>query len=72
MSLWKPSSKTRKNSNLFKFETFLSKNYNYKISKNFKHLHNWSIKNSKLFWNAIWDYCEIKGKKNNKFKLKGN
>ena len=70
--LWEASDKEKKNSNLFKFETFLSKNYNYKISKNFKHLHNWSIKNSKLFWNAIWDYCEIKGKKNNKFKLKGN
>ncbi len=70
--LWEATDKEKKNSNLFEFETFLAKNYNYEVTKNFKHLHNWSIKNSKLFWNSIWDYCQIKGQKNNSFKLTEN
>ena len=67
--LWEPSKALIKNSNLFNYEKFISKNYKYKFSRNYKKLLNWSLKNPKDFWNSIWKYFEIKGIKTNKFKL---
>ena len=67
--LWEPSRELIKNSNLFKYEKFVSKNYKYNFSGNYKKLLNWSIKNPKDFWNSIWNYFEIIGAKTNKFKL---
>ncbi len=67
--LWRASSKLKKNSNLFNYENFLSKNYKYKITKNYKKLFKWSIKNPKLFWSSIWDYTNVKGVKVEKFKF---
>ncbi len=67
--LWEPSKALIKNSNLFKYEKFVSKNYKYNFSGNYKKLLDWSIKNPKDFWNSIWNYFEINGAKTNKFKL---
>ena len=58
-----------KNSNLFKYEKFVSKYYKYNFSGNYKKLLKWSVKNPKDFWNSIWNYFEIIGIKTNKFKL---
>ncbi len=67
--LWEPSKALIKNSNLFNYEKFLSNNYKYRFSGNYKKLLNWSLKNQKDFWNSIWKYFEIIGVKTNKFKL---
>ncbi len=67
--LWEPSKELIKNSNLFKYEKFVSKNYKYNFSGNYKKLHDWSVKNPKDFWNSIWNYFEIIGAKTDKFKL---
>ena len=67
--LWEPSKELIKNSNLFKYEKFVSKNYKYNFSGNYKKLLDWSIKNPKDFWNSIWNYFEIIGAKTDKFKL---
>ncbi len=67
--LWVPSKALVKNSNLFNYEMFVSKNCKYDFSRNYKKLLNWSVKNPKDFWNSIWDYFEIIGVKTNKFKL---
>ncbi len=67
--LWEPSKALIKNSNLFTYEKFISKYYQYNFSKNYKKLLNWSLKNPKDFWNSIWEYFEVKGIKTNKFKL---
>ena len=67
--LWEPSKELIKNSNLFNYEKFVSKNYKYNFSKNYKKLLNWSVKNPKDFWNSIWNYFEIIGAKTDKFKL---
>ncbi len=67
--LWEPSRELIKNSNLFKYEKFVSKNYKYNFSGKYKKLLNWSVKNPKDFWNSIWNYFEIIGEKNDKFKL---
>ena len=61
MRLWKPSSKTTKNSNLFKFEKFISKRFNKNFNVNFKKIHDWSVKNQGDFWSSVWDFSKIKG-----------
>ena len=67
--LWEPSKAIIRNSNLFKYEKFVSKNYKYNFSGNYKKLLNWSLKNTEDFWNSIWEYFEVVGKKTDKFKL---
>ena len=67
--LWEANLKVKNKSNLLKFEKFLSKKFNYKVSKNYKKLFNWSIKNLNFFWSSVWDYTNVKGKKNEKFKF---
>ena len=47
--LWEPSKALIKNSNLFNYEKFLSNNYKYRFSGNYKKLLNWSLKNQKEF-----------------------
>jgi acetoacetyl-CoA synthetase len=69
IKLWEPSKAIIKNSNLLKYEKFVSKNYKYNFSGSYKNLLDWSIKNPKDFWNSIWNYFEIIGSKTNKFKL---
>jgi acetoacetyl-CoA synthetase len=67
--LWEPSKKIKRNSNLFKFEKFLSNRFKKKFNINFEKIHNWSIKNPQNFWDSIWDYSKVKGEKNkNKIK----
>ena len=62
--LWKPSNKIIKNSNLRKYEIYLKNIHNLYFKNNFSKIHEWSVKNPKLFWNSIWDYFKIKGVKN--------
>ncbi|MBD1138876.1 acetoacetate--CoA ligase [Pelagibacterales bacterium SAG-MED46] len=65
--LWEASLKQKINSNLFEFEKFLAKKFNYIPEKNYKKLLNWTIKNPKLFWSSMWEYSNLKGIKNDKF-----
>ena len=65
--LWEATPQIKSKSNLFEFEKFLSKKFNYKPKKNYKKLFDWTIKNPKLFWTSIWEFSNIKGIKNNKF-----
>jgi len=66
--LWEASLSVKKKSNLFKFEKFISKKFNYKIKKNYNELFNWSINNLDLFWSSVWDFTKVKGKKVERFK----
>ena len=66
--LWEAHLSIKNKSNLFKFEKFLSKKFNFKMSKNYNKLFDWSIKKQNLFWSSIWDYANVKGKKVDKFK----
>ncbi len=65
--LWKASRLKINNSNLFRYEKFLSSKYNFKVTQKYKKLHDWSIKNPKKFWSSIWDFTGVKGIKNEKF-----
>ncbi len=61
--LWEPSSILKKNSNLFKFEKFISNKFHKNFNSNYQKIHNWSVKNSGDFWSSIWDFSEVKGEK---------
>jgi len=65
--LWEADSQTKSKSNLFEFEKYLAKKFNYTPKKNYKKLYNWTIENPKLFWSSIWGFSNIKGFKNDKF-----
>ena len=65
--LWEASTEIKKESNLFRYEKFLEKNYKYKPSKKFKKLLKWSIDNYKDFWSSVWDFTGVKGEKKLKF-----
>ena len=67
--LWEASNRLKKSSNLFKFEKFISNRFNKSFNKNYEKIHNWSVKYPQNFWNSVWDYSEVKGKKN-KIKVK--
>ena len=68
--LWEANLILKNNSNLFKFEKFISKRFKYRASKNYKKLFNWSVKNLNFFWSSVWDFTKVKGKKIDKFRLK--
>ena len=70
--LWEASKDIKLKSNLFKYEKFLSNNYNYKISKKYSKLLKWTLKNPRKFWSSIWDFANIKGDKKLRFKFSGN
>ena len=61
--LWEARPSLKKNSNLYKYEKFISKKYSQKFDQNYQKLLNWSIKNSDSFWSTIWDFCKVKGVK---------
>ena len=65
--LWEATPQIKSKSNLFEFEKFLAKKFNYKPQKNYKKLFNWTIKNPKEFWSSIWEFSNIKGIKNDKY-----
>ena len=65
--LWEADYQTKIKSNLYEFENFLSKKFNYKPKKNYKKLYNWTIKKPKLFWKSVWEFSNVKGIKTNFF-----
>ena len=67
--LWKASNELKNKSNLSSFQKFLKKKYNLKFDKNFLDIHKWSVQNSELFWNAIWDYSNVLGEKKSECKF---
>ena len=62
--LWEASKQQKNNSNLFKFEKFISNKYNKNFDQNFERIHGWSVKKPHEFWDSVWDYSKIKGTKN--------
>ncbi len=64
--LWHPSNILKKNSNLFKFEKFISNRFSRKFNENYEKIHRWSINNPGMFWDSIWDFSKVKGSKSNK------
>ena len=64
--LWEASLIKKKHSNLYKYEKFLLKKHEIKITQNYPKILNWTIKNPGMFWSSIWDFAKVKGTKNEK------
>ncbi|MDB4827563.1 acetoacetate--CoA ligase [Candidatus Pelagibacter sp.] len=62
--LWEASNKLKDNSNLFKFEKFISNKYKKTFNRDFEKLHKWSVNNPQNFWDCVWDFSRVKGDKN--------
>ena len=61
--LWEPSKTLKLNSNLLKFEKFISNRFKKKFNGNYEKIHNWTIRNPQSFWDSVWDYSKVKGNK---------
>ncbi len=70
--LWESSKAIKNESNLFRYENFLAKKYNYKVSQKYHKLLDWSITNPNNFWSSIWDFTRVNGEKKLKFKYSKN
>ena len=64
--IWQPSKNLIKNSELSSFEKFISKKTNINFNKEYKKIHDWSVKKSTDFWSYFWDFSKIKGDKSDK------
>ena len=69
--LWEASNKLKKNSNLFKFEKFITQKYKKNFNSNYEKIHSWSVNESGTFWDSFWDFAKVTGKKSNN-KIKKN
>ena len=54
--IWTPNN--YKASNLFQFESFLSKNYNLNFL-DYSEMHSWSINNLEEFWLSISEFFKV-------------
>ena len=60
--LWIPSKDQIKNANITRFIEFVNRKYGKKF-KAFDDLYQWSVNSIPDFWEAVWDFCEIKASK---------
>ena len=56
--LFQPNQRQIRNSNLYRFESYLTKNFKKKF-KNYFELWNWTVKNPSNFWQSIAKFFEI-------------
>ena len=61
--LWRASKNQVLNSNLRHYENFIKNKYNINFKNNYDKIFNWSIKDKGIFWDSIWDFCNVKGLK---------
>ena len=59
--LWEATKEVKINSNLHRFEKFISHKYNLNFKFNYQKILDWSIKNSSVFWDEVWNFCNVNG-----------
>ena len=57
--LWQPPQERQKATNLISFMNFLNEKHGLKFN-NYDELYNWSVKDSPLFWESMWQFSKIK------------
>ncbi len=58
--LWQPSLKQISSTNLEIFREHVNKQHANKL-KNYNDLHHWSTANPGLFWQSLWNFCQVIG-----------
>ena len=57
--LWRPSAQVVENANLTRFMSWLAAEKNLEFG-NYDELWRWSVTELGLFWQAIWEFCDVK------------
>jgi acetoacetyl-CoA synthetase len=57
--IWTPSPERARNAALTRFSHYVQERYKAPIH-DYTSLHKWSIEFPENFWNAVWDFCEIR------------
>lgn len=57
--LWQPAAERIKQTNMVRFIQFVNAKYGEHISE-YNHLYNWSVENVLAFWEAMWEFGEVK------------
>ncbi|HEX9025776.1 MAG TPA: acetyl-coenzyme A synthetase N-terminal domain-containing protein, partial [Clostridium sp.] len=57
--LWKPSEEYIKTTNIYSFINYVNGKLNLKIN-NYSSLYKWSVDFPDSFWDALWNYLDIK------------
>ena len=63
--LWKINKERLKNTNLFLYSNFIKKKFKIDTSNDFNKLWKWSVDNTDIFWQSIWDFTKVIGKQGN-------
>jgi acetoacetyl-CoA synthetase len=58
-ALWTPSKEHIEATQMFRFQKTLEEKFDIRL-ENHQALHQWSIDNSEDFWEAVWNFGEIK------------
>ena len=61
--VWKPSSESKKSTNLSRFIELVNQKHLLSIKTEYQEIWNWSVNNVESFWSLIWDFSEVKGSK---------
>ena len=56
--LWTPDSAILKNSQMNTFRLFVNEKFRIHL-RNYKDLHNWSVREIPGFWESAWEYFEV-------------
>ena len=62
-SLWKLKKEKVNKTNLFRYSNFVSKKFKINFHNDFNELWKWSINNKIDFWESVWNFTNVKGKK---------
>ncbi len=57
--LWSPSSVRRASANLRRFEAFLKGRHGVELA-GFRAVQDYSLRHAPEFWDAVWDFCQVK------------
>lgn len=58
-ALWQPSKERIQATRLFGFQNYLHRKHAVTFD-DYQSLHQWSVEQRELFWQAIWDFCGVK------------
>jgi acetoacetyl-CoA synthetase len=61
--IWKPSSESKKSTNLSRFIELVNRKHSLSIKTDYQEIWNWSVNNIESFWSLIWDFSQVKGSK---------
>jgi acetoacetyl-CoA synthetase len=69
--LWEPSPEYRKSTPMFAFMSYCAEKAGHEFA-DYDAFHTWSITERGAFWEAVWDYCGVKGERGGRALIHGD